>query len=59
MTEKAGTLRMQPSRRWAVCRPGTIPSRSLVSGALANQQKVRKALSHVRFDLDEETSTKG
>jgi hypothetical protein len=25
MSEKEGTLRMQPSGRWAVCRPGRTP----------------------------------
>ncbi len=25
MSEKEGTLRMQPSGRWAVCRPGRAP----------------------------------
>jgi hypothetical protein len=26
MTDKEGILRMQPSGRWAVCRPGRIPA---------------------------------
>ena len=33
MSEKEGILRMQPSGRWAVCRPGHDPV-ELLSGAL-------------------------
>jgi hypothetical protein len=33
MTEKEGTLRMMPSGRWAVCRPGQEPV-EITSGKL-------------------------
>jgi hypothetical protein len=33
MSEKEGTLRMQSSRRWAVCRPGCEPV-EITSGGL-------------------------
>jgi hypothetical protein len=28
MTDKEGTLKMQPSGRWAICRPGETPHES-------------------------------
>ena len=42
MTEKEGVLQMQPSGRWAVCRPGRGPWRSRQANCSASKWTARR-----------------
>ena len=54
MTDKEGTLQMQPSGRWAVCRPGRVPVEITtgevfmieVPGAYPEMRRTRMGLMH-------------
>ena len=46
MAEKVGVLRMQPSGRWAVCRPGQEPLEITSGEPIARQSGRERVLPH-------------
>jgi hypothetical protein len=49
-SEKDGILRMQPSGRWAVCRPGRDPSRSRAAKCFGSRCPASKACILTRME---------
>jgi hypothetical protein len=51
MTEKEGTLQMQPSGRWAIVRPGETPH-EITAGDHAPQSRMVKSQGRLRLLFD-------
>jgi hypothetical protein len=52
MSEKEGTLRMQPSGQWAVCRPGKAPVEITSGEVVRVEDPGREGLHRTRMERD-------
>jgi Domain of unknown function (DUF5348) len=54
MTDKESILRMQPSGRWAVCRPGHAPVEITSGEAFRVEDPSKEGLQRTRMEHDAE-----